>query len=145
MEFHLVPAGRQLDEPEWDTPDAECTVLDSWWWRERPSETRRVLNQNKINLRYCASIRFYYRKSPKRSFLHFRLSWVHNPCIFRNQWFDIIHLDVQPADDISSLFAKCWSDSATVRGHTKPIGSEWWPARVLTISLLRRDNGPNGC
>jgi hypothetical protein len=26
-------------------------VLDSWWWMERPSETCRVLLQNKINLR----------------------------------------------------------------------------------------------
>ena len=32
-----------------------CTVLDSWWWTEKPSETCRVLIQNKINLRYCAS------------------------------------------------------------------------------------------
>ena len=36
-------------------------VLHSWWWTERPSETCRVLFQNKINLRYCASGWFYYR------------------------------------------------------------------------------------
>jgi hypothetical protein len=36
-------------------------VLDSWWWTERPSETCRVLFQNKINLSYWASRRFYYR------------------------------------------------------------------------------------
>jgi len=35
--------------------------LHSWWWMERPSETCRVLFQNKINLRYCASGWFYYR------------------------------------------------------------------------------------
>jgi hypothetical protein len=46
-------------EPVWY--DAVCTVLDSWWWTERPSETCRVLFQNKINLRYCASGWFYYR------------------------------------------------------------------------------------
>ena len=40
---------------------AVCTVLDSWWWTEKPSETCRVLFQNKINLRYCASGWFYYR------------------------------------------------------------------------------------
>ena len=28
-----------------------CTVLNSWWWTERPSETCRMLFQNKINLR----------------------------------------------------------------------------------------------
>ena len=35
--------------------------LDSWWWTERPSETCRVLFQNKTNLRYCASVWFCYR------------------------------------------------------------------------------------
>jgi hypothetical protein len=45
----------------WNIPDAVCTALDSWWWTERPSETCRVLFQNKINLRYYASGRFYYR------------------------------------------------------------------------------------
>jgi len=30
---------------------AVCTVLDSWWWTESQSETRRVLLQNKINLK----------------------------------------------------------------------------------------------
>ena len=51
-------------EPVWHVPDAVCTVLDSWWWTERPSETCRVLFQNKINLRYCASgwfsVEIYY-------------------------------------------------------------------------------------
>jgi hypothetical protein len=32
-----------------------------WWWTKRPSETCRLLFQNKINLRYCASGWFYYR------------------------------------------------------------------------------------
>ena len=41
--------------------DTVCTVLDSWWWTERPSETCTMLFQNKINLRYCASGWFYYR------------------------------------------------------------------------------------
>jgi hypothetical protein len=41
--------------------DAACAVLDSWWWTERPSETCRMLFQNKINLRCCASGWFYYR------------------------------------------------------------------------------------
>ena len=35
----------------WHIPVAVCTVLNSWWWTERPSETRRVLFRNKINLR----------------------------------------------------------------------------------------------
>jgi hypothetical protein len=43
------------------TASGICTVLDSWLWTERPSATCRVLFQNKINLRYCASGWFYYR------------------------------------------------------------------------------------
>jgi hypothetical protein len=43
-----------------------CTVLDSWWWTERPSETCKVLFQNKTNLRYCASGWFYYRNRTTR-------------------------------------------------------------------------------
>jgi len=31
-------------------PVAVCTVLNSWWWTDRPSETCRVSFQNKINL-----------------------------------------------------------------------------------------------
>jgi hypothetical protein len=54
-------ASKQVAVSVWHIPDAVCTVLDSWWWTERPSETCRVLFQNKINLRYCASSWFYYR------------------------------------------------------------------------------------
>ena len=42
-------------------PDAVCTILDSWWWTEKPSGTCTVLFQNKIRLRYFASGWFYYR------------------------------------------------------------------------------------
>jgi len=54
----------------WHTPNAVCTVLNSWWWTERPSETCRVLFQNKINLRYCASGWFYYRNILRCTVLH---------------------------------------------------------------------------
>jgi len=55
--FHLVPASKQSAESVWHIPDALCTVLDSWWWMERLSETCRVLPQNKINLRnWCISL-----------------------------------------------------------------------------------------
>ena len=62
MEFHPIPASKQAAESVWHIPDAVCTVLDSWRWTERPSETCRVLLQNKINLRnWCTSRWFYYR------------------------------------------------------------------------------------
>jgi hypothetical protein len=55
--FHFVPASKQSAESEWHIPDAACTVLDSWWCTERPSETCRVLLQKKINLRtWCISL-----------------------------------------------------------------------------------------
>jgi len=31
---------------------AVCTVLNSWWWTERPSKTCRVSFKNEINLRH---------------------------------------------------------------------------------------------
>jgi hypothetical protein len=37
--------------------DAVCTVLNPWWWTERPSETCRVLSQNQINLKdWCIQL-----------------------------------------------------------------------------------------
>jgi len=41
--FHLVPASKQSAESGWHIRDGVCTVLNSWWWTERPSETYRVL------------------------------------------------------------------------------------------------------
>ena len=58
---HQVHCYQAATELVWHVPDAVCTALDSWWRTERPSDTRRVLFQNKINLRYCASGWFYYR------------------------------------------------------------------------------------
>jgi hypothetical protein len=31
----------------WHMPVAVCTVLNSWWWTERPSETCRAFHKNK--------------------------------------------------------------------------------------------------
>ena len=45
----------------WHMPVAVCTVLNSWWRTERPSETCRVSFQNKINLIHwciCSSISY---------------------------------------------------------------------------------------
>ena len=42
-------------------PVAVCTVLNSWWWTERPSETCRVSFQNKIIWYIGSSSWFYYR------------------------------------------------------------------------------------
>ena len=42
-------ASKQRAVSVWHTPIAVCTVLNSWWWTERTSETRRVSFQNKIS------------------------------------------------------------------------------------------------
>jgi hypothetical protein len=31
----------------WHIPDAVCAVLNSWWWKERPTETFTVFYKNK--------------------------------------------------------------------------------------------------
>jgi hypothetical protein len=36
-----------VSEPVWHKPVSVCTVLDSWWWIEKPSETCRVIKLNK--------------------------------------------------------------------------------------------------
>ena len=48
---HLVPASKQVAVSVWHIPVAVCTVLNSRWWTERPSETCRVSFQKEINLR----------------------------------------------------------------------------------------------
>ena len=52
---------RHQDSETVYTASGICTVLGSWWWTDRPSETCRMLFQNKMNLRYCESDWFYYR------------------------------------------------------------------------------------
>jgi len=42
MEFPLVPASKQVAVSVWHIPVAVCTVLNSWWWTKRTSETCRV-------------------------------------------------------------------------------------------------------
>jgi len=66
---YLVPASKQVAVSIWRIPVAVCTVLNSWWWTERPSETCRVLSQNKINLKKLVhlvgfSIEIYYDARP---------------------------------------------------------------------------------
>jgi len=37
--FHLVLLSKQSAVSVWHMPVAVCTVLNSWWWTERPPET----------------------------------------------------------------------------------------------------------
>ena len=57
----LGPASKQTAVPVWHMSVAVCSVLKSWWWTERPSQTRRVSFQNKIIWYIGASGWFYYR------------------------------------------------------------------------------------
>jgi len=41
-------ASKQTTVSVWHVLIAICTVLNSWWWTERPSETCRLLCQNKF-------------------------------------------------------------------------------------------------
>jgi hypothetical protein len=47
VHHYLAHGSRQVAVSVWHTPVAVCTVLNSWWWTERPSETCRVLCRNK--------------------------------------------------------------------------------------------------
>ena len=46
----LLSVSKQTSVSVWHMPVAVCTVLNSWWWTERASETCSVSFQNKINL-----------------------------------------------------------------------------------------------
>jgi len=60
-------ASKQAAVSVWHMPIAVCTVLNSWWWTERPSGTCRVSFQNKIILYTGACSWFYYRNSVEKS------------------------------------------------------------------------------
>ena len=59
----LVASRQQTAVSVWRMAVAACTVLISWWWTERPSETCRASFQNKIILYIGASCWFYYRNN----------------------------------------------------------------------------------
>jgi len=69
MNFCSLLASKQTSVSVWHMPVAVCTVLNSWWWTERPSETRTVSFQNKIIWYTGASGWFYYRNSRQYSSL----------------------------------------------------------------------------
>jgi len=39
QEFKTVHTATKQIHTAWQMPVAVCTVLNSWWWTERPSET----------------------------------------------------------------------------------------------------------
>jgi hypothetical protein len=45
--YGYLLASKQVAVPVWHMPVAVCTVLNSWWWTERPYETCRVSCRNK--------------------------------------------------------------------------------------------------
>jgi len=48
-QFHLASCSKQTAVSVWQMRVAVCTVFNSWWWTERPSETCRVSFQNKFD------------------------------------------------------------------------------------------------
>jgi len=60
-------ASKQTAVSVWQMPVALCTILNSWWWTERPSETCTVSFQNKIIWYIGASGWFYYRNILQRT------------------------------------------------------------------------------
>jgi len=53
--FQLLtwPGEQQLAVLVWQIPDAECAVLSSWWWTEKPSETYTASYRNKLRNAPC--------------------------------------------------------------------------------------------
>jgi hypothetical protein len=61
QQLYVTDTSKQTAVSVWQMPVAVRTVLNSWFWTERPSETCRVSFQNKMNLIHCVSSWFYYR------------------------------------------------------------------------------------
>ena len=61
VRFCCLLTSKQTVISVWQMPVAVCTVLNSWWWMERPSETCTVSFQNKTIWYVDASGWFYYR------------------------------------------------------------------------------------
>ena len=60
--FHLISASKQTAVSVWHMHVAVCTVLNSWWWTERPSETCRASFQNKI-IWYIGAYSWFYSRN----------------------------------------------------------------------------------
>ena len=62
----------------WQMPVAVCTVLNSWRWTERPSETCRVSFQNKINFIHWLHLVGFTIQIIKKSIISFsfHLGWT---------------------------------------------------------------------
>ena len=114
-------------------PDAVCTDLDSWWRTDRPSETCRVLFQNKINLRYCSSGWFYYRSA------YWSCGFV---SIFLLCHFILftLHLRVFPYQVRLALLG-CQSDSGEGLAKTAGVSHYFIYAQDLRTNLILS----NGC
>ena len=50
-------ASKQTAVYVWHTPFAVCTVFNSWWWTEEPSETCTQCYSNNINFDVCWTVR----------------------------------------------------------------------------------------
>ena len=75
LQFHLVPPSKQTAVSVWHMPVAVCTVLNSWWWKERQPETCRVSFQNKFDTLVHLvglAIGIYYDARPYECQMHFK-------------------------------------------------------------------------
>jgi hypothetical protein len=93
--FQLVPASKQTAVSVWQMPVAVGTILNSWWWTERQSETCGVSFQNKIWY-IGASGWFYYRNN------------ITIPG----------HMNVKLVENISLDFTSVWTPNRPIRSES---------------------------
>jgi hypothetical protein len=61
---------QQVAAAVWHMPVAVCTVMSSWWWTERPSETCRVFYKNKCVMRVIYTSKGMSKKFGVRVIIH---------------------------------------------------------------------------
>ena len=68
VELCLIPTIKQTAVSLWHMPVAVCTILNYWWWTEKPSETCRVsfhneveeIQQDATECRYLFTAKLFY-------------------------------------------------------------------------------------
>ena len=76
----LWSASKQSAYPVWHLPIAMCTVLDSWWWTEKLSETCRVLYQKYI-WEIVHVVGFYYKNISRCTVLWMSKNLLYFVCL----------------------------------------------------------------
>ena len=113
-------ASKQRTVSFWQMPVAVCTVMNSWWWTERPSETCSVSFQNKIKfdtLLYLVgfTIEIIWRVLSSFRFFQLKFSFISNKKFYSPSYVtrDILITYHRYRDVVITLIRIWWTELTT--------------------------------